>query len=266
VTDTREWRLARDACHAAYDEHSTEYAHVLDPTLAGIADRLAACARVSSGGRALDLATGTGAVARALARRGASVVAVDRSAAMIELARATSPGIELLVADAHELPFEDRAFDAVTGGLALSHFRDPLLALREAVRVLRPGGHFAASTWGHGGGTPSSALIVELLARGGAADTGYTLDEQTWLDPTRGSELLREAGLVRTRVDAVSFAGRFADVEHALAWTLAWPCGSARLARLDARARETFVERARSALGDTDLSWSLAFNVYTAER
>jgi predicted RNA methylase len=55
------------ACEAAYDANAAEYARVLDPTLAGIVEELAARAGARAGDRALDLATGTGSLARALA-------------------------------------------------------------------------------------------------------------------------------------------------------------------------------------------------------
>ena len=57
--------------------------------------------------------------------------------------------------------------------------------LGETLRVLRDGGRLVASTWGRGGGTPSSGTVVELLQRHGATDKGYTLDEETWQYPER---------------------------------------------------------------------------------
>lgn len=60
-------------CQGAYDQHAAEYARLLDPTLAGVVERLVELAE-ALGARVLDLATGTGALARAAARRGATVV------------------------------------------------------------------------------------------------------------------------------------------------------------------------------------------------
>jgi SAM-dependent methyltransferase len=175
-------------CRAAYDEHAAEYARLLDPTLAGVVERLAELAGARRGVRLLDLATGTGAVARAAAARGASVVGVDVSAAMLAVARELSPEIDFRSADAHGLPFRDGEFDVVVCGLAVSHFHEPLRALGEALRVLREGGRLVASTWGTGGGTRSSDTVVEVLKRYGAHDKGYTLDEETWLYPERAAK------------------------------------------------------------------------------
>jgi ubiquinone/menaquinone biosynthesis C-methylase UbiE len=253
-------------CRAAYDEHAAEYARLLDPTLAGMVERLAELAGARRGVQLLDLATGTGAIARAAARRGASVVAVDVSKPMLAVARELSPEIDFRLADAHALPFPDGEFDAVTCGLALSHFDEPQRALGEVLRVLRAGGALAASSWRAGDTTPSSGIVIELLARHAPSDKGYALDEGRWLDPERGSEVLRRAGFTHVSVSAERFAGRFADAEQALQWTLAWPCGSARVARLDGPARDAFLAEARQALAGADLSWHLAFNIYLATK
>ena len=63
-----------------------------------------------------------------------------------------------------------------------------------------------------------------------------------------------------------TFTGRFEAVEEALQWTLAWPCGSARLERLDASAQDAFLAHAREALAGSDLSWTLVFNLFVADK
>jgi ubiquinone/menaquinone biosynthesis C-methylase UbiE len=135
------------ACRAAYDEHATEYARLLDPTLAGLVERMAELADARPGVKLLDRATGTGRVARAARARGASVVGVDVSKPMLAVARELSPEIDFRVGDAHALPFSDGEFDVVACGLALSHFSGPSRATGEILRVLRAGGRLVASTW-----------------------------------------------------------------------------------------------------------------------
>jgi hypothetical protein len=106
--------------------------------------------------------------------------------------------------------------------------------------------------------------VVAALERHGAYTKGYTLDEETWFYPEQGSDVLRGAGFADVVVKREVFRGRFANAEAALQWTLAWPCGSARLARLDTRKRDAFLEDARRALVGADLSWNFVFNVYRA--
>jgi SAM-dependent methyltransferase len=84
-------------------------------------------------------------VARAIARRPGftgTVTGVDQSPAFVQMARELAPdgGIEFAVADAHELPFSDASFDVAIAHTLLSHVRDPLAVVREAARVVRPGG------------------------------------------------------------------------------------------------------------------------------
>jgi demethylmenaquinone methyltransferase / 2-methoxy-6-polyprenyl-1,4-benzoquinol methylase len=101
------------------------------------------------GGRALDVATGTGELALALARRGASeVVGLDFTPGMLVAARekAAALGIDtvrFVAGDALALPFEADAFDAATVGFGLRNVADLPRALSEMRRCLRPGGRMA---------------------------------------------------------------------------------------------------------------------------
>lgn len=95
-------------------------------------------------GRAtLDLGCGEGRVARDLRERGHRVTAIDASPTLLDLARAADSVSTYLVADAAELPFDDRSFDLVVAYNSLMDFDDMPGAVREAARVLEPGGRFA---------------------------------------------------------------------------------------------------------------------------
>ncbi len=103
------------------------------------------------GDRVLDLACGTAAVALELVRRyGCDVVGVDQSAPMLNEARrrVASAGegarVDLRVARAERLPFDDGAFDAATFTYLLRYVDDPAATLRELARVLAPGGRIAS--------------------------------------------------------------------------------------------------------------------------
>ncbi|HWO71315.1 MAG TPA: class I SAM-dependent methyltransferase [Actinomycetota bacterium] len=103
-------------------------------------------AGVAPGARVLDVATGTGLVARELARRGARVVGLDQSEAMVAEAvrRARRAGfsgrLRFVLGRAERLPFPDGAFDAVTFTYLLRYVDDPEATVAELARVLRPGG------------------------------------------------------------------------------------------------------------------------------
>jgi demethylmenaquinone methyltransferase/2-methoxy-6-polyprenyl-1,4-benzoquinol methylase len=101
------------------------------------------------GDTVLDVATGTGLVARAVvARFGCTVVGVDQSGGMLAEARRRTPGVELVQASADALPFDDGRFDALTFTYLLRYVADPAATLRELARVVRPGGTIAGLEFG----------------------------------------------------------------------------------------------------------------------
>jgi demethylmenaquinone methyltransferase/2-methoxy-6-polyprenyl-1,4-benzoquinol methylase len=106
--------------------------------------RLVALAAPVAGMRALDLATGTGDIAFALSAKSASVVGLDVTQRMIELAKSkiqTAAGQPVfVVGDMLTLPFASASFDLVTTGYGLRNVPDLVAAVDEIVRVLRPGG------------------------------------------------------------------------------------------------------------------------------
>ncbi|EMQ98478.1 ubiquinone/menaquinone biosynthesis methyltransferase [Paeniglutamicibacter gangotriensis] len=96
----------------------------------------------------LDLATGTGVIAREIRKQhpAANITGADFSESMLDLARQINggSGIEWQFADAHELPFADESFDAVTHGYLLRNVSDLDTVLAEQFRVLKPGGMVSA--------------------------------------------------------------------------------------------------------------------------
>jgi demethylmenaquinone methyltransferase / 2-methoxy-6-polyprenyl-1,4-benzoquinol methylase len=105
--------------------------------------RAADLAAVGPGGRALDVATGTGDLAVELARRvrpGGEVVGSDFSEEMLDVARRKAPGLRFEWGNALELPYADGAFDAATVGFGARNFSDLDRGLGEMARVVRSGG------------------------------------------------------------------------------------------------------------------------------
>jgi len=97
-------------------------------------------AGVGPSSRALDVATGTGDLAIELAARGASVIGLDFSEPMLEVARAKAPAIEFVQGNALDLAYPAASFDAVTVGFGARNFSDLDRGLAELARVTRPGG------------------------------------------------------------------------------------------------------------------------------
>jgi SAM-dependent methyltransferase len=100
------------------------------------------------GRRVLDIGCGAGAFLRLVTARGARAFGLDASVALIELARTRLPEADLRVGDMEALPYEDDAFDMVTGFNAFFFANDVVAALREAGRVAKPGAPVVIQVWG----------------------------------------------------------------------------------------------------------------------
>ena len=100
----------------------------------------------------LDLAAGTGTSSEPFAAAGATVVPTDLSLGMLQVGKQRRPGLSFVAADALQLPYADASFDAVTISFGLRNVEDTSTALREMLRVTRPGGalvicEFSTPTW-----------------------------------------------------------------------------------------------------------------------
>ena len=120
---------------------SADYASHRPGPPARLYDLLAALGVGATGQRVLDLGTGTGLVARELARRGSVVSGIDVAAGQIAAARESAAGeglaLDFVVAAAEAVPFADASFDAVACRIAPHHFPDALAAVKEMARVAR---------------------------------------------------------------------------------------------------------------------------------
>jgi SAM-dependent methyltransferase len=124
--------------------------------------------RLANGHRVLDIACGTGVLAREASSRvcpHGSVVGLDRNEGMLAVARRHSVGIEWRLGRAEALPFADGCFDAVISQFGLMFFEDRVGALREMWRVLRRGGRMAVAVWDTLDHAPGYAAMTALLQR-----------------------------------------------------------------------------------------------------
>jgi demethylmenaquinone methyltransferase/2-methoxy-6-polyprenyl-1,4-benzoquinol methylase len=124
-----------------------------------VADALA----LRPGEKVLDLAAGTATSSAALARSGARVIGCDFSLGMLRVGR--GKGVELVAGDALRLPFADATFDAVTISFGLRNTADTTQALREMLRVTRPGGRLVVCEFSHPTWKPFRTAYVEYLMR-----------------------------------------------------------------------------------------------------
>ena len=157
-------RRAWDLCAERYDRCATQ-------AFAPFSEKLLALARLHSGQRVLDVATGGGAAALMAAKLvgpGGRVVGVDLSESMIALARERAAqvgvhNVEFAPMDAEHLQFPADSFDAVLCALGLMLFPRPVNALLEMHRVLKVGGTAALSVFGRGSRVALRALVEPFI-------------------------------------------------------------------------------------------------------
>ena len=131
------WNSARTAARVARAYAAPDLAAVREQQVDLLAPR--------AGWRIADIGCGPGAFAAALCARGAQVTAVDSARAMLDAVAAQELGCDLVEADALALPLDAGSHDAACLVQVLEYVDDPVAALREAARVVRPGGAVLAA-------------------------------------------------------------------------------------------------------------------------
>ena len=117
------------------------------------------------GQRVLDLAAGTGTSSEPFADAGVNVVACDFSVGMLKVGKRRRPDIDFIAGDATNLPFADNSFDASTISFGLRNVMDPKKALREMLRVTKPGGTLVVADFSHPTFAPFRTVYTEYLMR-----------------------------------------------------------------------------------------------------
>ena len=194
---------------AEYDAMAEEYTADNDGVFNALYERPAMLSFLGDvvGKRVLDIGCGAGQLSLALSQQNASVIGIDVSSRMVELAKKRLGNqIEFRVHDLSQpLPFEDSSFDIVVASLVMHYLEDWIPALREIRRVLTPQGCMAFSThhptmdWKlH---SPANYFTkkqsTEVWVKG-----GKPFEVTTWRRPLAEiSREISEAGLVISRID-----------------------------------------------------------------
>jgi SAM-dependent methyltransferase len=148
-----------------WSEHADAYEAVFEPLTDRFAQAAVAALGLAPGQRCLDVAAGAGGAALMAAREGATVLAIDAAPGMVDRIRlrAMRSGLPVEAAsmDAQALALDDGSFDAALSIFGIILCPDPVRALKEAARLVRPGGKIAIVTWTE---PQNYELITRLLA------------------------------------------------------------------------------------------------------
>jgi len=157
------------------------------------------------GVRLLDVASGPGNGTSAAAACGANSIGLDFAPVMVAKARSLLPAVTFLVGDAEDLPFADASFDAVMTNFGLLHLAQPEKALREFLRVLRPGGRVGFVVWA----TPDEAKGFGILLKSIEANGNINVPLPPgppffrYGEPDACREVLAEAGFAEPMVKTI---------------------------------------------------------------
>lgn len=213
------------------------------------AGRMVEAAQVQPGQRVLDVGCGTGVFTRAAAERvgpAGEIIGLDINEGMLAVARRKAPHIEWRSGPAEALPFEDNRFDAVACQFALMFFAERRAALREMVRVLRPGGWLAVAVWDTVENTPGYSAMVGLLQRLFGAEAANALRAPFNLGDTQLlREIFTDAGLPEVKITSLTGTARF---ESIAAWVTTEIKGWTLADRLDDDQFEQLLAAAESVL------------------
>lgn len=215
-------------------------------------DLVAAAPAAVRGALVLDVGAGTGEVSEAVVAAGGRCIALDVAWRMLTVDRHHRP--PAVAGDASRLPLRAASVDAVVTACTLSHVPDPVRALGEAERVLRPGGFVLASAFPPGGAHPAKAAVEDALAAFGYEPPGWYRRLKQQGEPATGDPdaLLRLAGAAGLGDAAVSCRSVAVDLETPEAfvdWRLGMASAAPFVAQLAPADQAALREAAIQAVG-----------------
>ena len=245
-----------------YDDVAEIYERVHAPRFAEVARDLIALADLPAGASVLDLGTGTGVAAQVAVDAGHRAAGIDESTGMLAVGHRVRPGLRLAAAHVIDLPFGPGTFDAAVGNFVLAHFDRMDTALFDVLRVVRPEGRVAFSSWADGVDAYQETwheLIETVVPREMLAPAYREAAPGHERFRTRGpvEEVLLEAGVRHVRTDLVKYRWTYSlddYVEGLAVWAtgrfVREMLGESGWQAFMARARTTFAERFPDPLND----------------
>ncbi len=186
----------------------------LAPITGRVIGALLAAVKAGPGVQLLDVGSGPGDLAAGAAHRGADAVGIDVAPSMVRRAALAHPTIPFRVGSFESLPGGEGAFDAVVGNFVINHVGRPAHALREAWRVLRPGGRLALSSWDAPRRNRVLGLMLDAVAAADAPPPpGLPAGPTNFRDDAELRAMFEAAGFVEVGVSHLQFETPVADAD-----------------------------------------------------
>ena len=244
MSDQEAWQLS-DSAAAAYERDFVPALFAQWPPV------IAEIAQIGPGDRVLDVACGTGVLARGLLARvlpNGNVTGIDLNDGMLTVARSIEPRVDWRQGDAMALPFAVSAFDAVVSQFAMMFFPDPVAALREMCRVLAPRGRLVVAVCAPIRETRGYLLLADILRQHAGGDAAAMVEGYFALgDEAKLLQLGQAAGITDARVLTREGWARYTSIDELLRIEIK---GSPLAALVDEAAYERVREAARAALSE----------------
>ncbi len=197
---------------------ATNYENLMVPALfVSWAQKVLDAAKPKPGDRILDVACGTGIVARIALNRnggnGLSITGLDANPGMLSVAESKSQEIVWQEGVAEELPFEDESFDVMVSQFGLMFFQDKHAALQEMVRVLKPGGRLVVSVFDSLDNNPGYNALAEAFGRIAGEEVEQAMRAPFSLgDTTLLKSLCKESGIPSAEISTHHNTAHFPNV------------------------------------------------------
>lgn len=209
-------------------------------------ERLLERTQIQSGNSFLDVACGTGILARkaeAIIGEAGQVIGIDPNEGMLAIAASANDRVDWLSGVAETLPFDDNTFDSVASQFGLMFFADRIGALAEMARVAKPGGSVVIAVWDDVENSPGYSAMIQLLQHMFGKEIADELRAPYELgDVSALGGLFEKAGVNEVNIERVAGTANFASIDAWVTtdikgWTLADKLDDAQFAELQHEAQ-----------------------------
>lgn len=227
----------------AWGTRSTDWAYLFEPCSRPANEVVFDQLGVGAGVRLLDIACGSGLAAQSASRRGAAVAGLDASEALVDIARARTPGGDFRVGDMFALPFPEASFDVATSFNGI--WKGCEAALHEARRVLTPAGKLGLTFWGRAEHLGLLAYFLKVLELSPPSHGKASVEQGDTGRPGVIEQMLTSTGFEPRERGTVTLVNEWPDIDIAVRALVA---AGFSVPAIDAVGLDTFCDALREVI------------------